>query len=287
MNFTERELSVEFIARKIVEFYELDASHLSKEAEEIFIKFRELLSTGKIRAAEKINDQWVVNHWVKKGILLGFKIGKLVDMSINENFKFFDKHTYPLKRISPDSGIRIVPGGTSIREGAYIAKGVVIMPPAYINVGAYVDEGTMIDSHVLVGSCAQIGKNVHISASAQIGGVLEPIGQFPVIIEDNVFIGGNAGIYEGTIIRKGAVIGAGVILTASTQVYDIVREKIYQSGNGKPLEIPENAIVVMGSRAIQKNDFAVENALSIYTPIIVKYRDEKTDLKTALETILR
>lgn len=275
------------ISEKIEKFYEIDVAQLPSEVEEIFLQFRELLSTGKIRAAEKIEDKWVVNHWVKKGILLGFRIGKLVDMSIDENFKFFDKHTYPLKKVSIDSGIRIVPGGTTIREGAFVAKGVVIMPPSYINVGAYVDEGTMIDSHVLVGSCAQIGKNVHISASAQIGGVLEPVGQLPVIIEDNVLIGGNAGIYEGTIVKKGAVIGAGVVLTASTPVYDIVKRKIYRSEDGKPLEIPENAIVVKGSRTIKTNDFAIENGLSIYTPIIVKYRDEKTDSRTALEFDLR
>jgi len=283
----EEILTVKFIAEKIEEFYEIEPSKLPPEAEEIFIKFRDLLSSGKIRAAEKVNGKWSVNHWVKKGILLGFRIGKIVDMSIDEKFKFFDKHTYPLKKISIDSGIRVVPGGTSIREGAYIARGVVIMPPSYINVGAYIDEGTMIDSHVLVGSCAQIGKNVHISASSQIGGVLEPVGQLPVIIEDDVLVGGNAGIYEGTIIRKGAVIGAGVILTASTPVYDIVKKKIYRSENGKPLEIPENAIVVRGSRSIKTNDFAIEYGLSIYTPVIVKYRDEKTDLRTMLELDLR
>jgi 2,3,4,5-tetrahydropyridine-2,6-dicarboxylate N-succinyltransferase len=283
----KKEISIEFIAKKIDELFELDPTQLTDEAEDIFIKFRELLSSGKIRAAEKINGVWVVNHWVKKGILLGFKIGKLKDMSINEGFRYFDKHTYPLKKLTLDDGIRIVPGGTTIREGAYVAKGVVIMPPSYINVGAYIDEGTMIDSHVLVGSCAQIGKNVHISASAQIGGVLEPIGQFPVIIEDNVLIGGNAGIYEGTIVKTGAVVGAGVILTSSTPVYDIVKGEIYRSSNEDPLVIPENAILVMGSRRIKNNDFAIENELSLYTPIIVKYRDSKTDLKTALEGYLR
>jgi 2,3,4,5-tetrahydropyridine-2-carboxylate N-succinyltransferase len=281
----KKEISIEFIAKKIDELFELDPTQLTDEAEDIFIKFRELLSSGKIRAAEKINGVWVVNHWVKKGILLGFKIGKLKDMSINEGFRYFDKHTYPLKKLTLNDGIRIVPGGTTIREGAYVAKGVVIMPPSYINVGAYIDEGTMIDSHVLVGSCAQIGKNVHISASAQIGGVLEPIGQFPVIIEDNVLIGGNAGIYEGTIVKTGAVVGAGVILTSSTPVYDIVKGEIYRSSNEGPLVIPENAILVMGSRMIKNNDFAIENELSLYTPIIVKYRDSKTDLKTALEGI--
>jgi 2,3,4,5-tetrahydropyridine-2-carboxylate N-succinyltransferase len=283
----KKEISIEFIAKKIDELFELDPTQLTDEAEDIFIKFRELLSSGKIRAAEKINGVWVVNHWVKKGILLGFKIGKLKDMSINKGFRYFDKHTYPLKKLTLDDGIRIVPGGTTIREGAYVAKGVVIMPPSYINVGAYIDEGTMIDSHVLVGSCAQIGKNVHISASAQIGGVLEPIGQFPVIIEDNVLIGGNAGIYEGTIVKTGAVVGAGVILTSSTPVYDIVKGEIYRSSNEGPLVIPENAILVMGSRRIKNNDFAIENELSLYTPIIVKYRDSKTDLKTALEGYLR
>jgi 2,3,4,5-tetrahydropyridine-2-carboxylate N-succinyltransferase len=229
---------------------------------------------------------WYANLWVKKGILLGFRIGKLKDFSVNKNFRFFDKHTLNLKQIKLSDNIREVPGGSIIRDGCYIGKGVICMPPMYINIGAYVDDNSLIDSHALVGSCAQLGKNIHLSAAAQIGGVLEPINSVPVIIEDDVMIGGNAGIYEGTIVSRRAVIGAGCIITGSTPVYDAVRGKIYRKTKDEPLVIPENAVVVAGSRPL-KSDFGLENHLSIYTPVIIKYRDERTDAATALEETLR
>lgn len=244
------------------------------------------LDSGKFRAAEKINDTWQVNTWVKKGILLAFRFGQITDQSINENFKFFDKHNIPLKKMSLEDKVRIVPGGSSVRRGSYLAPGVVIMPPAYVNIGAYVDASTMIDSHALVGSCAQIGKNVHLSASAQIGGVLEPIGNVPVIVEDNVIVGGNVGIFEGTHVMKNAVIGAGVNLTKSTPVYDCVKGEIYKATSEKSLTIPEGAVVVPGSRPVN-NDFGRQNHLSIQTPLIIKYRDANTDAATALEEALR
>jgi 2,3,4,5-tetrahydropyridine-2-carboxylate N-succinyltransferase len=272
---------------RIEKVFEIADDELSyKEAMSIFEDFKNMLNTGKARAAEKRGEEWVVNPWVKKGILLGFRIGKLEKMSIDRNFVFFDKHTFPLKKITIDNAVRIVPGGSSIRDGCYIGKNVTFMPPMYINVGAYVDSGTMIDSHALVGSCAQIGKNVHLSAASQIGGVLEPIGSLPVIIEDDVLIGGNCGIYEGTIVRVGAVIGAGTILTGSTPVYDIIKDRIYRRTQEKPLEIPENAVVIPGSRPITRGR-GQELGLSIYTPIIVKYRDSQTDLAVELETLLR
>jgi 2,3,4,5-tetrahydropyridine-2-carboxylate N-succinyltransferase len=223
---------------------------------------------------------------VKKGILLGFRLGSLSDISINENFRYFDKDTFPLKRIALKDNVRAVPGGTAIRDGAFVAPTVVIMPPAYINVGAYVDEETMIDSHALVGSCAQIGKRVHLSAGAQIGGVLEPVGEMPVVIEDDVVVGGNCGVYEGTIVRRRAVLGAGVILTGSTPVYDSVKQVVYRRSKDHPLEIPEGAVVVSGGRPLD-SQFGVEHHLSLYAPIIVKYRDEKTDAATVLEESLR
>ena len=249
-------------------------------------EFLDLLNHGKIRAAT-CDEQgaWTVHQWVKQGILMLFKIGNLTDMSMS-GLPFFDKHSIPLKSIEISDNIRIVPGGSAIRTGAYVAPGVICMPPMYINIGAYVDAGTMVDSHALVGTCAQIGKNVHISAASQIGGVLEPAGAMPVIIEDNVMIGGNCGVYEGVLIRKRAVLGTGVILNASTHVYDIVQERILKPESGKTLEIPENAVVIPGSRAIQ-SDFGKKWGLSASTPLIVKYRDEKTDAKTALEEALR
>ncbi len=261
-----------------------------KFSENLFQDFKEefisALNNGLIRAAEQdANGNWNVNTWVKKGILLLFKYGTISDYS-SENFSYFDKNTLPLKPISMNNRIRIVPGGTSIRTGCYIAPGVIIMPPSYVNIGAFVDEDTLLDSHSLVGSCAQIGKRVHLSASAQIGGVLEPIGARPVIVEDDVFIGGNCGIYEGVLVRKKAVIASGVILTSSTKVYDLVNGKIFQGSKNSPLEIPPRAVVVAGSRKI-KGEFAENHGLSIYTPIIVKYRDEKTDAKSTLEKILR
>lgn len=251
-----------------------------------FSKFKFFLNKGEIRAAEKGDGKWKVNDWVKKGILLGFRLGELEDVSLSSHFKFFDKSTYPLKNLQLADGVRLVPGGSSIRDGAYVAKGVVCMPPMYINVGAYVDEGTMVDSHVLVGSCAQIGKRVHLSAGAQIGGVLEPVGALPVIIEDDVFVGGNCGVYEGTIVKRGAVLAAGVILTGGTRVYDTVKRAIYKKEADQPLVIPENAVVVPGSRPLA-DAWAKEQALHIATPVIIKYRDEKTTAAVALEEGLR
>lgn len=244
------------------------------------------LNRGEVRAADGYSGWWCVNTWVKKGIVLAFRIGELSEMSDDDTFQFFDKDTMGVRQFSVNHGVRIVPGGSLVRDGAYLGEGVVMMPPSYVNIGAYVDEGTMIDSHALVGSCAQVGKRVHVSAAAQIGGVLEPVGSMPVIIEDNVFIGGNCGIYEGTIVKKNAVIAAGVILTRATPVYDIVKKTIHRGSATSPLTIPEGAVIVSGSR--QMNDsFAREYQLSVYTPIIVKYRDEKTDRSVILEESLR
>ena len=256
------------------------------EALQTFREFMFFLNRGEIRAAEKVGTAWKVNRWVKQGILLGFRLGARVDVSIDARFRYFDKETFPLKRLSLDDGVRIVPGGSSVRDGAFVAKGVVVMPPAYINVGAHVEEGTMVDSHALVGSCAQVGKRVHLSAGSQIGGVLEPIGALPVIVEDDVMVGGNCGLYEGTIVRRRAVIGAGVIITGGTPVYDAVREIIYRKEGETPLVIPENAVVIPGSRPL-KNRWAQQEQLWIATPVIIKYRDEKTDASTALEESLR
>lgn len=274
------------IKSAIEELYDRSPDHYPPDVREIFDSFRQLLNSGEIRAAEYINDSWQVQHWVKKGILLGFRLGKLVDYSINSQFRYFDKDTYPLKTISVENNIRQVPGGSSIRDGSYVAPNTVIMPPAYINVGAYVDSQTMVDSHALVGSCAQVGKGVHVSAAAQIGGVLEPIGAMPVIIEDQVMLGGNSGIYEGTIVKRRAVIGAGVILTGSVAVYDLINETIYRRQEDQPLTIPEGAVVIPGSRPA-RGEFARQHQLSIATPVIVKYRDEKTEAATVLEDALR
>ncbi len=265
---------------------EFDLHTHNGTGENIFNHFLELLDTGKIRSAEKIDGTWRVHEWVKKGILLGFRLGKLKTIEDPSPFQFFDKHTIPLKHFNGGSNVRIVPGGTSVRKGAYLAPSVIVMPPAYINIGSYVDEGTMIDSHALVGSCAQVGKRVHVSAAAQIGGVLEPAGAMPVIIEDDVMVGGNCGIYEGTIVKKGSVIASGVILTASTPVYDLVHHKIIRREANGSLIIPENSVVVAGSRKIE-SPFALEFGLSLYTPLIVKYRDEKTNARIALEESLR
>lgn len=254
----------------------------------VYEDFKIALRGGEIRSAEKDDGGvWRANTWVKQGILLGFRMGKMVEISMpTETFKFFDKDTFPLRPMSLEDGVRIVIGGSTIRDGSYVAPGVVIVPPAYINVGSYVDEGTMVDSHALVGSCAQIGKRVHLSAAAQIGGVLEPVNATPVIIEDDVLVGGNTGVYEGTIVRERAVLASGVILTRSTPVFDLPNSRVIKAENGGSLEIPAGAVVVQGSRAIT-NDFGKENGLSIYCPIIVKYRDEKTDASTKLEDYLR
>jgi 2,3,4,5-tetrahydropyridine-2-carboxylate N-succinyltransferase len=255
---------------------------------ERFNEFKAALNLGKLRAAERTESgEWNVNPWVKRGILLGFRMGVLTDMSTaDKSLRFFDKDTYPVRELGLGDNVRIVPGGSSIRDGAYVAPGVVCMPPMYVNVGAYVDEGTMIDSHALVGSCAQIGKRVHLSAAAQVGGVLEPIGAVPVIIEDDVLVGGGCGVYEGTIVRERAVLAAGTILTGSTPVFDLVRDCIYRRTPTEPLEIPAGAVVVPGTRAVE-TERGRAWGLSVYAPVIVKYRDEKTDRAAQLEDYLR
>jgi 2,3,4,5-tetrahydropyridine-2-carboxylate N-succinyltransferase len=266
----------------------------NKDALTVFLQLRDALEAGTLRSAEPdpaAPTGWRVNAWVKQGILLGFRLGALEDMSgpaavRKPTLSFVDKSTYPARRFTPKQGIRIVPGGSSVRSGAFLARGVVMMPPAYVNVGAFVDEGTMIDSHALVGSCAQIGKRVHLSAAAQIGGVLAPINASPVIIEDDALIGGNTGVYEGTIVRARAVLAAGVILTRGTPVYDLPNNTILKATADTPLIIPAGAVVVPGSRAITTEP-GRSLGLSVYTPIIVKYRDDKTDLSTTLENLLR
>ena len=256
----------------------------------LFARFKQQLNAGEVRAAEPDSAEpsgWRVNAWVKQGILAGFRIGGIVEMSVDGGkLPFFDKSTYPLKALEVNSGVRLVPGGSSIRDGCYLARGVTCMPPMYINVGAYVDEGVMVDSHALVGSCAQIGKRVHISAASQIGGVLEPVGALPVIIEDDVLIGGNCGIYEGTVVKRRAVIGTGTILNQSTPVYDLVHGTVHRAEAGQPLIIPEEAVVVAGSRAIASEP-GKGWGISLYTPVIVKYRDGKTETKIQLEDFLR
>jgi len=261
----------------------------NKDAEAAFAELRGALEAGSLRSAEPdpaLPMGWRVNAWVKRGILLGFRLGQMTEMGGPDGLSFVDKATYPARRFAVADGVRVVPGGSSVRSGAYVSKGVVVMPPAYVNVGAYIDEGAMVDSHALVGSCAQIGKRVHLSAAAQIGGVLEPVNASPVIIEDDALVGGNTGVYEGTIVRKRAVIAAGTVLTRGTPVYDLVRGEIYKAKGESPLVIPEGAVVVPGSRAIMKGKGA-EWGLSIAAPVIVKYRDEKTELSLILEDVLR
>lgn len=271
----------------IEQLFEQDVATVDRAvALRMFSEFKFFLNRGEVRAATNVNGEWRVNTWVKKGILLGFRLGDLEDVSINNEFRYFDKTTLPLKRVTLADGVRLVPGGSAIRDGAFVGRGVVCMPPMYINVGAYVDENTMVDSHALVGSCAQVGKRVHLSAGAQIGGVLEPIGAMPVIIEDDVLVGGNTGIYEGTIVRRGAVIAAGVVLTGGTPVYDLVNQRIYRKRTDAPLVIPENAVVVPGSRPLD-SPWATDQHLSLATPVIVKYKDEKTSASVALEESLR
>ena len=255
------------------------------EARKTFLEFRDALTQGEVRAAEKKDGHWTVNAWVKQGILLGFRLGELSEMG-GGTLSFVDKDTFPARRFAVNDRVRVVPGGSSVRVGAFVAPSVICMPPMFINVGAYVDEGTMVDSHALVGSCAQIGKRVHLSAAAQVGGVLEPINAAPVIIEDDVLVGGNCGVYEGTLVRSRAVLGAGTILTRSTPLYDLVRNEVYRASGDHPLEVPENAVVVPGSRAVKKGPGA-DWHLSLYTPVIVKYRDEKTDRGIELEDWLR
>jgi 2,3,4,5-tetrahydropyridine-2,6-dicarboxylate N-succinyltransferase len=258
-----------------------------EKALQAFQALKAALNAGTVRAAERGQDgNWRANAWVKSGILLGFRLGRIGPAATGGPFPFYDKDTYPLRRVAPGDGIRIVPGGSAIRDGCYVAPGVVCMPPMYINVGAYVGEGTMVDSHALVGSCAQIGRRVHLSAAAQIGGVLEPTGAVPCIIEDEVLVGGNCGVYEGTVVRERAVLAPGTILSAGTSVFDLVRDRIYRREGDKPLEIPAGAVVVPGTRPV-KSGAGADAGISLYAPVIVKYRDEKTETAVRLEELLR
>jgi 2,3,4,5-tetrahydropyridine-2,6-dicarboxylate N-succinyltransferase len=274
------------LAEAIDHLLALPADQARREGMDAALEFREGLTKGKFRAAEKSNGTWKTNIWVKRGILLLFKTGVVETKSNPSEFYFFDKDTLPVKQLTLEDRVRVVPGGSSIRDGAYVAPGVVCMPPMFINIGSYVDEGTMVDSHALVGSCAQIGRRVHLSAAAQIGGVLEPPGALPVIIEDEAFVGGNCGVYEGVLVRERAVLAPGVLLTGGTAVYDLARGAIYRKTADTPLTIPPGAVVVPGSRPAT-GEFAVENHISLYVPVIVKYRDEKTDAATMLEEALR
>ena len=289
------ESSLREIEKRVDALWSIPAgAQLPDDARTVVRKLLDALEAGSVRAAQKDQAtlEWRAVPWVKRGILLGFRVGGMIDMSISSSanedvaLSFFDKDTYPPRRLTLQDGIRIVPGGSSIRRGAYVAPGVVCMPPMYINVGSYVGSGTMIDSHALVGSCAQVGERVHLSAAAQLGGVLEPVNASPVVIEDDVVIGGNCGIYEGTVVRRRAVIGAGVVLTRGTPVYDLERETVHRADAGRPLEIPEGAVVVPGARGV-KSDWGREQGIALQTPVIVKYRDEKTDAATALESWLR
>jgi 2,3,4,5-tetrahydropyridine-2,6-dicarboxylate N-succinyltransferase len=263
---------------------------LPSDADQVVESLLAALERGDVRAAERgFDGTWNAVPWVKRGILLGFRLGRLVDMSVGTGLgklPFFDKHTYPVQSFGLDRGVRLVPGGSSVRRGAYLASGVVCMPPMYVNVGAWIGSGTMVDSHALVGSCAQIGERVHLSAAAQIGGVLEPVNASPVVIEDDVLVGGNCGVYEGTIVRSRAVLAAGVILTRGTPVYDLVNERIIRGDADRPLEIPSGAVVVPGARQVAKG-WGADQGIALQTPVIVKYRDERTDLATALEGWLR
>jgi 2,3,4,5-tetrahydropyridine-2-carboxylate N-succinyltransferase len=275
---------------QIERLFDNPPAEYSDEHFRLFCEFKDALNRGQVRAAEPdstTQSGWRTNTWVKKGILLGFRMGVIVDMSIDAACQpFVDKSTYPVRALTPADGVRIVPGGSSIRDGSFIGRGVVCMPPMFVNVGAYVGEGTMIDSHALVGSCAQVGRNCHLSAGAQIGGVLEPVGAMPVIVEDEVMIGGNCGVYEGTVVKQGAVLGTGTLLNRSTPVYDLVKSLVYTARPDGPLIIPQHAVVVPGSRPISKGP-GKDWGLSLYTPIIVKYRDASTDARIELEELLR
>ncbi|HEV2199786.1 MAG TPA: 2,3,4,5-tetrahydropyridine-2,6-dicarboxylate N-succinyltransferase [Bryobacteraceae bacterium] len=281
---------IEAVQKQIEALFDLKPSLYTEEHFALFARFKQAMNEGLIRAAEPDSSTrtgWRVNAWVKKGILLGMRLGAVVDMSIDSTRQpFIDKATWPVKRVTPESGVRIVPGGSSIRDGCYVGKGVTCMPPMFINMGTWVGDGTMVDSHALIGSCAQVGSNCHISAAAQIGGVLEPVGALPVIVEDDVLVGGNCGVYEGTVVKRRAVLGSGTILTRSTPVYDLVRGDILTAPGEEPLVIPEDAVVVAGSRAIGRGK-GNEWGISLYTPVIVKYRDSKTDARVQLEDILR
>lgn len=271
---------------------EHEIADIGHDAFHVLDELLDALESGEVRAAERGTDGvWRAVEWVKQGILFGFRLGRLVDMSVplkgaGHRFSFIDKHTFPPREFEERHGVRIVPGGSTIRRGTYVAPGVVCMPPMYVNVGAYVGAGTMIDSHALVGSCAQVGERVHLSAAAQIGGVLEPVNASPVVIEDDVLVGGNCGVYEGTVVRQSAVLGAGVVLTRGTPVYDLPHQRILKGSDEAPLEIPEGAVVVPGARSLT-SPWAVEHGLSLQTPVIVKYRDDRTDAATALEQWLR
>ena len=278
------------LSSRIERLFDESPAHYTDEDFELFREFKEALNKGEIRAAEPdaaAKSGWRANPWVKKGILLGFRMGTIVDMSIDAARQpFVDKSTYPVRSVTTADGVRIVPGGSSIRDGSYIGRGVICMPPMFVNVGAYVGEGTMIDSHALVGSCAQVGRNCHISAGSQIGGVLEPVGALPVIIEDDVLVGGNSGIYEGTVVKCRAVLGTGTILNRSLPVYDLVRDAEHTASENEPLIIPENAVVVPGSRAIS-SAAGKKYGLSLQAAVIVKYRDAKTDARIQMEDLLR
>ena len=283
-------MQTEGIRSEIDALFDHPPAAYNEEHFALFGRLKDALNSGAVRAAEPDSSSktgWRVNPWVKKGILLGFRMGGIVDMSVDSARQpFFDKATWPVKHVTALSGVRIVPGGSSIRDGCFIGRSVTCMPPMYINAGAWVGDGTMVDSHALVGSCAQVGKNCHISAAAQIGGVLEPVGALPVIIENEVLVGGNCGVYEGTVVKRRAVLGSGVILTRSTPVYDVARGVVISAQGDEPLVIPEGAVVVAGSRAITSGK-GKEWGVSLYTPVIVKYRDEKTDSRVQLEDLLR
>ena len=274
------------LREQIEAHYALPADSLGDEARAVFDALMGELEGGRVRAAEPGPEGWRVNGWVKKGILLGFRLGRVVETDPAGPMRFFDKDTFPPRRLTVQDGVRLVPGGSSVRSGAFLAQGVVVMPPAYVNVGAYVGEGTLVDSHALVGSCAQVGQRVHLSAGAMLGGVLEPVGALPVIVEDEVLVGGNCGVYEGAIVGRRAVLGSGVILTGSVTVYDVPRKTTYRRNGDEPLRIPEGAVVVPGSRRLM-DAFAERHGLALYTPVIVKYRDEKTDAAASLEEALR
>jgi 2,3,4,5-tetrahydropyridine-2-carboxylate N-succinyltransferase len=275
---------------QIEQLFDVPPAQYTEAHFQLFREFKEALNHGEVRTAEPdsaAKTGWRVNAWVKKGILLGFRMGVIVDMSIDAARQpFIDKSTYPVRAMGVADGVRIVPGGSSIRDGSYIGRGAICMPPMFVNVGAYVGEGTMIDSHALVGSCAQIGRNCHISAASQIGGVLEPVGALPVIIEDEVMVGGNAGVYEGTVVKRRAVLGTGTILNRSIPVYDLVKDAVYTATDIEPLVIPEEAIVVPGSRAVSQA-IGKKHGLSLQAAVIVKYRDAKTEARVQIEDLLR